>query len=197
MHNKILFSALIISISLFSLTNCRHQEKVAALEMMFALRERKYEPTHEGFYRKTLYKMAKDNPHFYKMSPIKKNREYYVDILKDHIIKLEDKIAQNKNGIISWSTAKGTFSLSLTALCALAFRYFYFAPGFESNEKGNYNYLNHQWNEEKTSGLIGFGLSTLGCGFFTGYFFKKVIQYKERLHERLKRDQELLKLLEE
>lgn len=190
----IIFSLIIGSVASQSFGN-RHEEKLAPLEIILALNERHYAPTSEGFYRKILYKMFVENPYFYKMNATKKDREYYVCILKDHIKKLERKIAQNKKGIVSWSTAKGTFSLSLAALSGCAFYWFYSTKLNFFNFNNN-SYDQYRWEDERNHALVGLGLSTFGCSCFAAKFFRKVWRYKERLQERLKRDQELLALFE-
>lgn len=170
------------------------QNDLAPLEMMVTIESQKYHGLHEGFYRHLLYKMVRDNPYFYTLSSIKKNKEYYRAILKTHIEKLEKKLAQQRNGIISWSAAKGMFSLTLASLSAYLFRYLWKSYG--SIDYIGPAYFRYRYKEDTMRGLIGSGINALGCAGMVCHYLNKVVRYQERIRERIQRDKEILTLLE-
>lgn len=145
-----------------------------------------------------LFWMFEHNPAFYKLDDFRKNFDYYIASLTDHIKVLENKIALKENGLKSSGMFTGLTASGLSALCAYA-SYFFF------NERKNLLVnpgkaifiVGSNPSLDLMFAVVGFGLTSALFAAAAGKKFYKVSCYAERLVERLERDKKFLAILEE
>ena len=196
---KKLFAILILlmSFGISVLTEARRHDGLAPLFLVNNIEQNKHSFVSEGYYRAMLYRMAKKNPYFYKMSSTKDNKDYFVTVLKSHIKKLEDKLDQHRTGLASWSMAKGSLSSVFAGFSAYIFYIFYSLPN-PNHSKFNHNaWDKYMWDREKADVLFSSFISFLGCSGYAGWYFNKVRRYDKRVVERILRDKELITMLED
>ncbi len=135
---------------------------------------------------KWLSAQYKKSPSFYKLKRIQFDREFYTDLVKEHLIGLKKKVVlscpwhQSKcyKGV-KYLTATLAVFLSLSAL--LEYRY---KKDITSESNRNFFHL-----------LLSI---TLGINaIFLGLFSKDLCTYSKRLNERIQRDQEMLRCFQQ
>lgn len=138
------------------------------------------------------------NPYFYKLKEYQENMDYTIAVFKDHIAKLESKIASKQSGLESKGMFEGAFCSLITALSACSSYYFFNERKAVLSEGKSILTLDRP--SEKSLDFMIATVSTVGVSAvfaaFAAHGFYKVYRYQQRLQERLERDKKILALLE-
>lgn len=144
-------------------------------------------PSEKNF-RRRLYWLDKNNPRYCLLDGFQENIDYYIAVLTDHIKVLEDKIAQKRNGLISRSMLRATAFSALSILCGVGAYYIHKTRPTSTKNKQMLDLFE--------------GLALIHLGIPIALFsaaaigqFKRVLNYTERLMERLARDKRILDVL--
>lgn len=137
----------------------------------------------ERNFRKNIYWLDVNTPHFMKLHQFKKEIPFYIPTFEDHIKVLEKKIVENKNKFTSRAMVKALFLSVLSGLFGYSSYYLYKNPGllFSYTDKTLY-----------AEALVSCRVMTVVFGIIALHYFNKVRTHKDRLIERLKRDKRLL-----
>jgi len=128
-----------------------------------------------------LYQNDLYNPYYFKLETLP--FDYFIAVLTDHIKKLEEKIAQGH----TWQNSSSQYSTYLTSgLCGLMML-------------GVYKSYTLSFNKEYEGYIaLAMQLGFMGtfCAVISAQKIYKLYRYKERLVERLNRDQRILSVLQ-
>lgn len=204
MKNKILALLLAVSMGALKAQNDDAAQLAVALakvgvEGYIANQEYQASLPSEKNYRRQLYWLLKNDPLFYKRGDFKKDFEYSVAIIKNHIEVLQNKIASNQNGLKSNGMYAGIATSALSTLSGVAV--YYFLNERKAIQAGGESLLATKRKSEETLDMmmfsVSFGLVSVATAALAAQKFYKVYRYQARLIERLERDKQLLVILEE
>jgi len=140
----------------------------------------------EKYFRRGLYWMEKYNPLFFKLHKVRKDIDYYIAILTEHIKLLENKIMLRQNGLHSNAMFVGILiSLFSTLLACTSYKTFQDSRGLDLDK-----------SQEGMIGAVILGVTSTVFALVAGNEFYKVYRYAERLIGRLERDTRILAILE-
>ncbi|MFZ5954767.1 MAG: hypothetical protein ACOYT8_06775 [Candidatus Dependentiae bacterium] len=135
---------------------------------------------------KWLSEQYKKSPSFYKLKRIQFDREFYTDLVKEHLIGLKKKILLS----CPWQQSKcyrgvkyltGILAIFLSLSALVEYRY-----KKDITSEGDRNLLHVLLS-------IPIGINSI----FLGLFLKNLCTYTKRLNERIQRDQEMLRYLQQ
>ncbi len=194
MKNRFLIVLLTTVISLVNANNNDTAEQLTTTfaetgaVLYLAHQEQEKSLQSEVNYRKKLYWLFENNPHFYKMDRFQKNLDYYIAILTDHIKVLEGKIALKRTGFHTANMGQGILAQTLSIVSGYA----------------SYSCFNHSkalsndlLRQESMYAAVGWGVASAMLAVVAGNRFYKVSRYQERLGKRLERDKKVLAVLQQ
>ena len=163
-------------------------------------------PTQKNFLKKLRW-MFKNDPKFYKRKDGQDNLDYFIAILPDQMASLEAKIAQEKVSptlmrLKSNAMLNGVMTSILSTLSGYATYYVFnsrrdtMVAAAIARNAGEAQVLT-ELGQYQMNGSVVLGLTTVIFAGIAGKCFSKVWRYADRLAERLERDKEFLKILEE
>lgn len=136
----------------------------------------------EKNFRRRLYWLDLHNPHYYLLDSFQDDFDYYIAVLTDHIVVLENKIAAQTSKFKSMGMVRGVGFSALSALCGV----------------GSYcSYTGTIWrqSQKEVNSTVGLGIMTAMFATVAANQWYKVYRHAERLVERLERDKRILDIL--
>lgn len=141
----------------------------------------------EKNFRKRLYWLDVHNPHYYLLDDFQDDFDYYIAVLTDHIVVLENKILQQTSKFRSTAMVRGIGYSALSALFGAGSYYSYIT-------RNDVRWLGSQ---EAVNSSVGLGLMTAMFTAVAATQFYKVYRHAGRLIERLERDKRILDVLKQ
>jgi hypothetical protein len=200
MQNKVFTLSLFLLTNVLSAQNDNGQLAVAlaktGTELYIAHQQHQQSLPNERNFRRKIYWLDKNNPNWYMLDDFKKDFDYHIANLMDHIKVLEDKAALKKNGLHSWAIIRGAITSVLSGLCGYSAYMFHNYRKLAQNDLSLFRHARDIESQYMMNITLSFGLVSVFLGLVAAQNFDKAYRYAERILERLDRDKRILTLLE-
>lgn len=150
-----------------------------------------HEPKPEPYSREWLYHVARDNPNFMLFKEVRENRDYFIQLIRDHIQKLEYKLIDQRSRVSFNKLFHGIMSGVMGGVFIGKASY------------GLMTKMLKKWYKKDFGGALfnGAGAGIFCCTgallcFIGCKHIMRAMQYKQEVQKRLERDQGILQQLE-